>query len=163
MRKESSLSLLKVIASTMVLFFWNIIGNKLSDYLSLSKPTTWFLGAILFIMVIWVETDFQTPKFPDDFTELISKIFKFILVVITIGLSVINLYSLRYGIDGFYFIFSSILLYGILGGYMVGVALQLLKRSDMVRWFSLWYFILGVICLSLVILFVYRAVVLFLT
>ena len=156
MKKASYLSLLKVIISTMVLFLWNIVGNKLSDYLSLSKSATMLVGTILFIVIIWVEMDFQTPNFPSGFTERIKPTIKYGLIVIAVVISIINLYSLRYGIDSIGFIFSSILLYSVFGVFMVNAGFQLLKRSDTVRWFSIWYFVLGPVCLSLIFLFLYK-------
>jgi hypothetical protein len=157
--KPLNSSLLKVIISTVVLFLWNIVGNKLSDSLSLSDSAVLFIGTVLFLMIVWIEMGFQTPRISSGFTERIKPSMKYILIAITVVISIVNLYSLRYGIGSLGFMISSIFLYSIFGVFMINAGIQLSKRSDTVRWFSIWYFVLGAVCFSIVALFIYEAFV----
>ena len=158
MKKTSNLSLLKVIISTMVLFLWNLVGNKFSEDLSLSKSSLMIVGMVLFVMIVWMEMDFQTPKISNGFSKNTKSFIKYSLIAITVIISAINLYTLKYGISNIGFILSSIVLYSIFGVFMVNTGLQLLKYSDTARWISTWYFILGTFCFFLTLLFVYGAV-----
>ncbi|MBK9210742.1 MAG: hypothetical protein IPL71_21650 [Anaerolineales bacterium] len=139
MKKTSSLSLLKVIVSTMVLFLWNLVGNKFSEDLSLSKSSLMIVGMVLFVMIVWMEMDFQMPKISSGFAKNTKTLIKYSLIAITVIVSAINLYTLKYGISNIGFILSSVVLYSIFGIFMVNAGLQLLKYSDTARWISTWY------------------------
>ena len=110
-------------------------------------------------MIVWIEMGFQTPKISRGSTERIKPIAKYVLIAITVVISIVNLYSLRYGIDSPGFTFSSIFLYSIFGVFMINAGIQLSKRSDLVPWISVWYFVLGAACFSLMALFIYEVFV----